>query len=417
MNTDKKILYISYDGMTDPLGQSQVLPYLCGLAREGYQFTILSFEKQDRYEKGKQTILDITRAAGIRWVPLSFTTRPPVIAKFYDAIRMRRMAFRLYREHRFDMVHCRSYIAADLGLKLKRKTGTKFFFDMRGFWADEKKEAGTWNQDRFIFRQVYKYYKKKEKEYIREADHIISLTEAGRHEMEKWPAYDPAVPLSVIPCCADMDHFSLTSPADRSAGRARLGLPEDALVISYLGSVGSWYMLDEMLALFARIKEKYQHARFLFITHSPAGLILLKLKDYGLQPDDLLITEAGRNEVPVYTKASDISISFIKPVYSKISSSPTKLGEVLSMGIPVIVNSGVGDVEAIVNKSGGGFVVHTFTPSEYEAVIAAIPSLLATKPAVIRENIRSVYSLDEGIRSYSNAYRRCFGNKMAIANE
>ena len=35
--------------MTDPLGQSQVLPYLIGLTKEGYQFTILSFEKKERF--------------------------------------------------------------------------------------------------------------------------------------------------------------------------------------------------------------------------------------------------------------------------------------------------------------------------------------------------------------------------------
>jgi hypothetical protein len=56
----------------------------------------------------------------------------------------------------------------------------------------------------------------------------------------------------------------------------------------------------------------------------------------------------------VIIKASDINISFIKPVYSKISSSPTKLGEVLSMGIPVISNSGVGDVEQIVLNAEAG---------------------------------------------------------------
>lgn len=411
MNTNKHILYISYDGMTDPLGQSQVLPYLCGLTKEGYRFTILSFEKKDRYEKGKQTILDITKAAGIQWVPLSFTSRPPIVSKFYDAIRMRRMAFRLHREHRFDMVHCRSYIAADLGLKLKRKTGTKFFFDMRGFWADEKKDAGTWNQDRFIFRQVYKYYKKKEKEFIREADHIISLTEAGRRELETWPSYDPAVPLSVIPCCADMNHFTLIAPGEREKGRALLGLPENSLVLSYLGSVGAWYMLDEMLRLFAAMLQRYPDARMLFITHSPREMILSRLPAFGLNPEQLLIREASRSEVPLFTKASDINVSFIKPVYSKLSSSPTKLGEVLAMGLPVIVNSGVGDVESIVKKADAGFVMHAFSQEEYQQAVDAVPDLLKKDPALIRENIRSVYSLEEGIRAYSSAYQRCFESR------
>lgn len=406
MSNNKKVLYITYDGMTDPLGQSQVLPYLIGLCKEGYQFTILSFEKKDRYVKLKDTIENITKAAGIEWVPMQFTAKPPVISKFYDAVRMRLKAFSLYRKHQFAMIHCRSYIAADLGLRLKRKKGTKFFFDMRGFWADEKKDAGTWNQDSFIFRKVYQHYKKKEKEFISEADYIISLTNAGKNEIMKWPAYNAAIPMSVIPCCSDMDLFSLTSPAEKLKGRQLLGLPENGLVISYLGSVGAWYMLDEMLELFSIIKKKYTAAKFLFITHSSPSLILAKLDKYQLTTNDILITEATRQEVPVFTKASDINISFIQPVYSKLSSSPTKLGEVLAMGIPVIVNSGVGDVEAIVKKSDGGFVLHEFTPEQYREVVESIPVLLKKDPLQIRENIREVYSLQEGIRLYSEAYHK-----------
>ena len=57
----KRVLYISYDGLTDPLGQSQILPYLQHLAKESYQFTILSFEKKvgnDRLIKACQRALD-----------------------------------------------------------------------------------------------------------------------------------------------------------------------------------------------------------------------------------------------------------------------------------------------------------------------------------------------------------------------
>ena len=61
----RKILYISYDGMTDPLGQSQVLPYLVGLTKKGCQFHLISFEKQERFEKFESTIRQICSDAGI----------------------------------------------------------------------------------------------------------------------------------------------------------------------------------------------------------------------------------------------------------------------------------------------------------------------------------------------------------------
>ncbi len=49
------VLYLSYDGMTDPLGQSQVLPYNKGLSKKGVYFHLISFEKQDRFSKYEST--------------------------------------------------------------------------------------------------------------------------------------------------------------------------------------------------------------------------------------------------------------------------------------------------------------------------------------------------------------------------
>src|SRR5690242_9441765 len=46
----RRVLFISYNGMLDPLGQSQVLPYLRELARRGVGFTLLSFERAKAFE-------------------------------------------------------------------------------------------------------------------------------------------------------------------------------------------------------------------------------------------------------------------------------------------------------------------------------------------------------------------------------
>lgn len=410
MSANRKILYITYDGMTDPLGQSQILPYLTNLSRQGYRFTILSCEKRERYKKYNSIIREITVAYNIEWEPLWFSTKPPVLSKFFDALKMRRKALQLQRRKKFDMVHCRSYIAADIGWMLKKRYGIKFLFDMRGFWADEKKDAGSWPQDKFLYRKVYNYYKKKEAGFLQHADHIISLTNAGKKEMLSWNAYNSNIPLTVIPCCADMNHFSVTDIFQKNKSRVLLKINKDRFVVSYLGSVGAWYMLDEMLEMFRYIKKKFPQALFLFITHSSPDQIKSAAARKDISLSDLLIVEATREEVPLFAKASDISVSFIKPVYSKISSSPTKLGELLSMGIPVISNDRVGDVEEVICKSGGGLVIRNFTTEEYEKVTDKIPELLKKDPAEIRNNIRSVFSLDTGTELYSKVYEQIFAN-------
>lgn len=407
-----KILYITYDGLTDPLGQSQILPYLKGLSSAGYQFTILSFEKKERFKRERNIINKLTGEFSIEWVPLWFTSNPPLLSKFYDAVRMRNKAFQLQRTHHFDMVHCRSYVAADAGLQLKKKFGIKFFFDMRGFWADEKKE-GSWNVNNPLYKRIYSYYKEKEAEYLKNADYIISLTEAGRNEMMQWPSFSKETPVQVIPCCADMEHFSLTNDESKKEARQVLNISSDSFVLSYLGSIGTWYMLDEMLLFFKQLKEKYPKAKFLFLTHSDPNLIYAKVNSFQLNKGDVIIKEASRQEVPKLLKASDVNISFIKPVYSKISSSPTKLGEVLSMGIPVIVNAGVGDVETIIEHTNGGYVLKGFSEKEFDAAIDALPQLVKRDAHNIRDKAEHFYSLKKGIE----LYRQCYNQLLPVQNK
>lgn len=405
----KKILYLTYDGLTDPLGQSQILPYLKGLSAYGYRFTVLSFEKKSRYQKNKNLIQKLASESAIEWVPLAFTEKPPLLSKFYDALRMRNKASSLHKKERFAMVHCRSYIAADVGLYLKKRFGIKFFFDMRGFWADEKRDGGHWRDSHPVTSRVYRYYKTREKAYLQNADCVISLTQAGKREMVSWPAFNKNVPLHVIPCCADMNLFSVTDAEQKSRSREALGLPNDGLVFSYLGSVGLWYMLPEMLQFFKQARAVYPGAVFLFVTPTPPSVIAKEAAAIGLPPESLIIKEAARKDVPAMIKASDLNVSFIKPVYSKISSSPTKLGEVLAMGIPVISNSGVGDVEEIVNRAAAGYIIHQFSPADFANAIAAIPQLLKKSPARIREAIAPFYSLNEGVASYAGAYKKLLG--------
>src|ERR1700752_833715 len=139
-----KILYISYDGMTDPLGQSQVIPYLKGLSEKGYKIIIISCEKRDRFEKQKKSIKKLLYAANIDWHPVPYSKLPSVFSKQFNLSLINSKAQQLCKDEKPDVIHCRSYMAALIGLKLKKKYGTKFIFDMRGFWADERIDGGIW---------------------------------------------------------------------------------------------------------------------------------------------------------------------------------------------------------------------------------------------------------------------------------
>ena len=63
----KKILFITYDGLTDQLGQSQILPYIKGLSKMGFQFTILSCEKPDKLLELGSLIQGLCDEDDINW--------------------------------------------------------------------------------------------------------------------------------------------------------------------------------------------------------------------------------------------------------------------------------------------------------------------------------------------------------------
>ncbi|TFI59904.1 glycosyltransferase [Sphingomonas parva] len=401
------VLYITYDGLTDPLGRSQVLPYLAGLTKLGHRIHVLSCEKQAREASDGARIRALCEAAGIGWHPIRYHKSPPILSSVYDMAMLRRAAERLHRRHRFDVVHCRSYIPAMAGLHLKHRQGVRFLFDMRGFWPDERVEGHSWPQINPVFRAVYGYFKSVERRLLRGADHIISLTHAGKRQLLtraelQIPAPQDAI--TVIPCCVDFDHFPLTTRDGRQAARRMLGLPQEARVVAYLGSLGSWYMLDEMLDFFRVCLERDANARFLFVTHDAPEPILQAARTRGIGTDRLLIRPASREEVPQFMCAADFGLFFIKPVFSKLASSPTKMGEMLALGLPVVTNSGVGDVAEIVEETGSGVAIDRFDDEAYREALERIDGLSMT-PEMHRERALPWFDVELGIARYDRVYR------------
>lgn len=400
----KYILYLSYDGMTDPLGQSQVLPYLVGLSQKGYQFHLISFEKQDKFQAHKEVIKKVCDEAGIKWYPLMYTKRPPVLSTLFDIRKMNAEAVEIHRAHDIQMVHCRSYISALIGLKLKRKFGISFLFDMRGFWADERVDGSIWKLKNPIFRSIYNFFKRKEKEFLFQADQVISLTYEGKKEiLQRIVPTLPEEKITVIPCCVNMDLFDPEKIAveQQNSLRSALKINENDRILGYVGSIGTWYMLPEMLDFFKTYLKNNPSAKFLFVTPDPAENILEEAKRRAIDHQKLIVTRCLHHEVPLYVSLFDLGLFFIRPSYSKKASSPTKQGELMAMGIPVVCNSGVGDSDLVVEKFNSGIVLQEFNASSYSQ---DIPDHWDQKS--IRRGGEEFYGLTKGVELYASVYSK-----------
>ncbi len=400
--------------MTDPLGQSQVLPYLIGLTKQGNQFHLISFEKKERFEEERQKIELLCKSAGIQWHPLPYTKKPPLLSTIYDVRQMSTLANSLHRKHNFDIVHCRSYIAGLIGLRMKKRYQTKFLFDMRGFWADERIEGGIWNIKNPIFKTVYNFFKRNEQLFFNNSDHIISLTYSGKKEILKM---DPSISkrkITVIPCCVDLEKFNPKNYSEDKINEIKneLNIQLNDIILGYVGSIGTWYMLDEMLDFYIVFKEKFTTSKFLFITSENPVYILERANTKGINLESLIIKKSEHNKVPAYMLVFDYSIFFIKPTFSKSASSPTKQAELMAMGIPIICNSGVGDTDSIIIDHSAGSVIYKFDSETYKQLLDQGILFDRTKATQAAKN---EFSLNEGIARYQKAYESLvFNGKILV---
>ncbi len=408
----KSVLYLTYDGLTDPLGQSQILPYLIELSKANFEITIISFEKKAPFNKIKHLIEQKCKEASITWAPLIFHTKPPLLSKWYDRFALKRLAINLHKTSNFSMVHCRSYVASEVGLYFKKKLNVPFLFDMRGLWADEKVDCGQWDLKKWWYKKIFTHYKNLEKEYILNAAQIISLTFKGKDELFKL--YGAALTKSnqtlekkctIIPTCADFNIFNYKniSVEDQISLRKKLNILPNQIVLSYSGSLGGWYMLNEMLLFFKAFKMKHPNAIFLFLTRDKK-IIENAITQNLINQEDVVIHFSQKEELPLCLSLSKYSVFFISPYYSKLASSPTKHAELMGLGIPVFCND-IGDTGKLMNENNIGELVDISRGSNFEKNIENMNKKIFNKEE-IAEVGKKYFDIKNGVKSYLSVYNK-----------
>jgi glycosyltransferase involved in cell wall biosynthesis len=342
-------LYLCYLSLDDPLVHTQVLAYLRGLAAAGHEIHLLTFET-GRLTRSRRAELRRTLADdGIHWYGLRYHKRPSLPATVLDVIAGALYATRIARRHNLDVLHARSHVPAAMAMIAQRLLGRRrpsLIFDIRGLMADEYVDAGRWRPRGVPFR-ITKWV---ERLALRHADGVVVLTERIRARLF---GNEPPPSVFVIPCCADLDALERAS-ADRARIRDELGFG-DEIVMAYVGKFGGWYMADRMAEFFAVSQKLSGELRFVILTQSDRAEIERELGRHGAD-GRYTIASAPPGLVGGYLAAADFGISFIAPAPSKASSSPTKIGEYLGAGLPVLSTAGVGDLDQLITPEVGVLV-------------------------------------------------------------
>ena len=406
----KRVLFISYNGMLDPLGQTQVIPYLRELAKRGVQFTLLSFERGAAFEgegvRSRDELKNTLSQQGIEWHWLRYHQRPSVPATIYDVIAGIRKAKSLVRRNGIRMVHARSHIPATIALALKRSLGTKMIFDLRGLMAEEYVDAEHWRKDSLPYRIT----KAAERRIFAETDAVVTLTDRIWPIIKEWEGLRGRdVHHAVIPCCVDLSLFEF-SDQERAKRRAELGIGEKFTIV-YSGSLDGWYLTEKMADFFAAFRRRTGEAHFVWLTNGSHERVKELMKSRDVPADQFSVLSVPARLVPSYLAAADAGVSFIKRCVSKLASSPTKNAEYLACGLPLIINAGIGDSDALIDQWNAGVLLEDFTDPEYAEAQTLIEAI-AAKPdtrARARTVAERLFDLQTvGVERYASLYERVY---------
>jgi glycosyltransferase involved in cell wall biosynthesis len=401
-------LYICYFGIREPLVQSQVVPYLREIAGE-IQPILLTFEARNPpwTSRERKQCKEHLRKQGIQWIALRYHKFPSLPATAYDILLGNVVSCCVALMRRIDIIHARGHVPAAMAVLARRMHLARLIFDIRGFMPEEYVDAGVWP----VGGASYRITKAVERRLLACADAFVVLTHRAREILfPDCPASVPSVrPVEVIPCCVDMQKFAESTSEQRTSARKKLNV-NGRRVLVYVGALGGWYLMSEMAEFIAvaHARDSSIFALVLTQTSTQVSHFNDRLRQLGLSPSDYQIATVVPDNVSEYLSAADIALCFIKPSYSKLASSPTKIGEYLACGVPVICTSGIGDTDEVLVNNRVGVMVEGFNRKSYLSALCEMDNLTADTSLRqrCREVAREYFDLQTiGCARYRHLYR------------
>jgi glycosyltransferase involved in cell wall biosynthesis len=397
-----KVLYLTRNGLLEPLGHSQVLSYLRGLSRD-WQIILITREKEEDWADGSSVAAATAECEvlGIDWRPGRFRSRRHVVGAIFDSFLMAWQSLTAVRRDGVKLIHARAYIPAVIAWFVWRLTKIPFIFDMRALWPEELITARRLRRGSLIHKAIAWA----ERACLRDAAAVVSLTYSAADYLRDRDPVLARQMFSVIPTCADLERFS-----------PRLHHKPPPVIHGCIGTVLSgWFRVDWLGCWFAGVANLDPGAQFEIITRDDPAAVRVAVDPSGLLGERLSIRTRRITDMPETIRAHDLSVMFFTGGLSKIGSAPTRMAEVLGSGLPIVANDGVGDVARILREYQVGVLLESAEPEEVGRAIRNIQNLLLDPdlPMRCRAAAEAVFSLDTGTQAYHSLYRRILSEQLS----
>lgn len=369
-----RICFITFDSLNEGVGQSQIVPLVKGLSRKGYKVTVISFEKVEN----SNLKLDLEQV-GVNWMAFKF-----------GESGIRGLPKRIYLMTRNlpkpDIFHCRSDLPI-ISLVLRMNT-RPFLWDVRSLWYEQKLII----EGRTPSGLLYKLARRIERYAAKNATAINVLAEPLLGELVARNGVIPKI-RTVIPTSVDLEKFGFVNP-DNSVKR---------LLVS--GTLNDFYDITTTRKILRAFKDSG------FSIEWARGA---ESKRANLSESFIEVDIIKHSDMPLKIAQSSFGIAICRTDCLQVLKGvmPTKIAEFLSVGRPVIVSRGMGDLDRLLKESNTGIVLEE--GMDVTEVVAKANHLLldAELPKRCRKLAEDHFSMDSAIAEYSKTYKLMISKRL-----
>ena len=364
------VTYLSVDSIQEGVGSSQITPLILGLAGKGKKVCLITFEKV----RPPKEMFDLFSNAGVFWIAKDFGSQGAIGG-------VRRL--NVLRKSIPDSVilHGRSDVATSAAIW--SDVDAPVLWDVRSLWSDQRLLIGTagWNKLTASGARTL------ENLSARNSAAMTTLTAAVVPILEQRHKRVPMI-REVIPTCVQTSKF-LPSP-----------MPNGQITCLLSGTFNNYYDIPRIKQVLNEIKREID----LRVIWARGG----ESPNHTLGVGEDLIISASHSEMPKLVKASHFGIAICKQenMDSLAAAVPTKIGEFLASGRPVIVSKGIGDLDDMVESTRTGVVLdHADT---LETIAEQVLHLISDRETPDRCHALAMqnFDMEKAIDKYLKVYAR-----------
>ncbi len=364
------ITYLSVDSIQEGVGSSQITPLILGLAESGKAVCLITFEKI----RPPRELTEIFTKVGVVWIAKEFG-KPGAIGGVSRLDKLRRSV------PASTIIHGRSDIAT--AAAIWSGVDAPVLWDVRSLWSDQRLLIGTagWNGLTARGARVL------ENVSANGSAAMTTLTAAVVPILKQRHKRIPEI-RGVIPTCVQTSKFLVSS------------MPQGQITCLLSGTFNNYYDLVRTKQILDELRKKIE----LRVIWARAGEA--PMEQLGVGED--LIVSASHSEMPGLVRESHFGIAICKQDNSDslAAAVPTKIGEFLASGRPVIVSRGIGDLDLMLENTKTGLVIDL--DDSLQNVSEQIVSLINDQgtPDRCRELAMQHFDMKKSVSRYLEIYER-----------